>query len=76
MKDTSLKVFNFLKDNYGTEFTKAQIAEKTGLSIPVITGSVNGLRNHGLVEERVEMNGNVPTRYATLNAAGKEFVPN
>ena len=36
-------VLNFLKQNYGKEFSKQEIAEKLGISVPAVTGSLNGL---------------------------------
>ena len=43
MTTNSEMVLNFLKKNYGKEFTKAEIAEALGISIPAVTGSLNGL---------------------------------
>jgi len=40
-------VLNFLKKNYGKEFTKQAIAEALGISVPAVTGSINGLINKG-----------------------------
>lgn len=47
-------VLNFLKKNYGTEFTKNEIAEALGISVPAVTGSVNGLVKNELAVERKE----------------------
>lgn len=47
-------VLNFLKKNYGKEFTKNDIAETLGISIPAVTGSINGLVKKGYVVERLE----------------------
>ena len=53
-------VLNFLKKNYGKEFTKQEIAEALNISVPAVTGSINGLVNKGkktgvpYVTERIE----------------------
>ena len=41
MTQNSEQVLNFLKQNYGTEFSKQQIAEALGISVPAVTGSMN-----------------------------------
>lgn len=40
-------VINFLKQNFGKEFTKQEIADALGISIPAVTGSINGLIKKG-----------------------------
>ena len=47
-------VLNYLKNNYGTEFTKNDIAEALGISIAAVTGSINSLVKKGHAVERVE----------------------
>lgn len=47
-------VLNFLKKNFGQEFTKQEIAETLGISVPAVTGSINGLVKKGYVTERME----------------------
>lgn len=47
-------VLNYLKSNYGTEFTKNDIAEALGISIAAVTGSINSLVKKGHAVERVE----------------------
>ena len=47
MTEGSRKVFEFLKDNYGTKLTAADIATSLGVTGPVVTGSVNGLVKKG-----------------------------
>ena len=54
MTMNSEMVLNFLKKNFGTEFTKTDIAEALGISVPAVTGSVNGLVKNGYAVERVE----------------------
>lgn len=77
-------VLEFLKRNYGSEFTKAQIIAETKLSLPAVTASVNYLREHEYVTERVETYEEQPAtetrkakvktiRYETLTEAGLAF---
>lgn len=47
-------VLNYLKSNYGKEFTKQEIADALGISLPSVTGSINGLVKKDLVTERME----------------------
>lgn len=47
-------VLNFLKKHFGQEFTKNEIAEALGISIPAVTGSINGLVKKHYVTERLE----------------------
>jgi hypothetical protein len=60
MTQNSELVLNFLKKNFGKEFTKDEIAQALGISVPAVTGSINGLVNKGkktgipLVTERLE----------------------
>jgi len=42
MTANSELVLNFLKKNYGKEFTKKEISEAVGVSVPAVTGSLNG----------------------------------
>ena len=47
MTVNSEQVLNFLKSHYGTEFTKQEIADALGISVPAVTGSINGLIRKG-----------------------------
>ena len=79
-------VLNFLKKNFGKEFTKNEIAETLGSSIPAVTGSINGLVKKQYVTERLEevevepatdtRKAKVKTiRYETLTEAGLAYDP-
>ena len=79
-------VLNFLKQHYGQEFTKQKIAENLGISVPAVTGSVNGLVKKGYVVERIEevevepatetRKAKVKTvRHETLTEAGLTYDP-
>lgn len=84
--ENSEKVLNYLKSNYGHEFTKAELVEALGVSMPAVTGSINGLRKKGYITERleeVEMEPATETRkakvkvirYETLTEAGLAYDP-
>lgn len=82
MSDNGKKVFGFLKDNYGKELTAHDIAESLGVTVPVVTGSVNSLVKKGYAE-RVEKEipaaeeGKKATvvKYIGLTDAGLDFDP-
>lgn len=40
----AVKVLNFLKENFGKEFTKRQIADALNISISAVTGTINSLQ--------------------------------
>ena len=82
----SQMVLNFLKRNYGTEFTKKEIAEGAKVSFNTVNGSIRGLVQKGYVDERIEevvipatepgKKDTVGTiRYETLNEAGLAYDP-
>lgn len=50
MTQNSELVLNYLKQNYGSEFSKAEIAEALGIPVPAVTGSLNGLIKKGYAE--------------------------
>lgn len=54
MTPRSQMVLAHLQANYGKEFTKQEIAEALGISVPSVTGSVNGLVKKGYAVERLE----------------------
>lgn len=47
----SIQVLNYMKQNYGKELSKQEIAEALGISISAVTGSVNGLEKKGYCEK-------------------------
>ena len=47
MTTNSELVLNFMKKNFGQEFTKQEIADALGISVPAVTGSINGLIRKG-----------------------------
>lgn len=82
----SEKVLNFLKTNYGKEFTKQDIADALGISLSSVIGSVNALVKKGYVTERLEEVEVAPAtetrkaqikvvRHETLTEAGLSYDP-
>ena len=87
MTQNSELVLNYLKKNYGKEFTKKEIAEAVGVSVPAVTGSLNGLIKKGYAAttrtEEVVVAEATETRkaqvknvlYHTLTEAGLSYDP-
>ena len=79
MTDNSKKVLEFLKENYGKEFSKRQIAEESGIIFSAVNGSIRGLTNRNYVDvrqaaETIE-NKVVVTTYVKLNEDGLNYDP-
>ncbi len=47
MTQNSELVLNFLKKNFGKEFSKQEMAEELGISLASVVGSVNALQKRG-----------------------------
>ena len=87
MTQNSELVLNYLKKNFGKEFTKQDLVSALGISLPSVTGSINGLVKKGYVvntrEEVVELAPATETRkaqtktikYHTLTEAGLAYDP-
>lgn len=64
----SVAVFNFLKNNFGKEFSKQEIADALGISLAAVVGSINGHVKAGRVlvtrTEEVELEPATETRKA------------
>ena len=84
--ENSLTVLNFMKSHFGTEYTKSQLVDALGISLPAVTGSINGLLKKGYVTERLEEVEVEPAtetrkakvkviRYETLTEAGLAYDP-
>lgn len=50
----SRMVLEFLKRNYGTEYTKEEISKALGISLSSVIGSINPLVHKGYIDNRVE----------------------
>lgn len=84
MTENSRRVFNFLKENYGKNFTAQEIAAALDVSVNAVTGSVNGLcrdTKHPAYAMRTETqvegaDGKVATvKYISLTEEGLAFDP-
>lgn len=87
MTINSEKVLNFLKENYGKEFSKQEIADALGISMSAVIGSINPLEkkkySYTTREEVVELEPATETRkaktktvkYHTLTEAGLAYDP-
>ena len=89
ISDNSLSILNFLKKNYGKEFSKEEIAEALNISVKAVTGAlntINGMVKKGYVSERVEEIEVEPAtetrkakmktiRYETLTETGLAYDP-
>ena len=56
MTINSERVLNFLKENYGKDFSKQEIADALGISLSAVIGSINPLEKKGyskIVREEV-----------------------
>ncbi len=80
-------ILNTLKQNYGKEFSKQELVQKLGVSMPTVTATIRALTNKGYVigtrEETVELEPATETRkaktrvikYHTLTEAGLAYDP-
>ena len=85
MTINSERVLNFLKENFGKEFSKQEIADALGISLSAVIGSINPLEKNGYTkitrEEVVELEPATETRkaktkvvkYHTLTEAGLAY---
>ena len=87
MNINSERVLNFLKENYGKEFSKQEIADALNISLSAVIGSINPLEKKGyskiVREEVVELEAATETRkaktktvkYHTLTEEGLAYDP-
>ena len=87
MTINSEKVLNFLKEHYGQEYSKQEIADALGISLSAVIGSINPLETKGYSriarEETVELEPATETRkaktkvvkYHTLTEEGLAYDP-
>ena len=87
MTVNSEKVLNFLKEHYGDEFSKDEIAKALGISLSAVIGSINPLekKKYSKItrEETIELEPATETRkaktrtvrYETLTEAGLAYDP-
>ncbi len=87
MTVNSERVLNFLKEHFGEEFSKQEIADALGISLSAVIGSINPLEKNGYShitrEETVVLEEGTETRkpktkvvkYHTLTEAGLAYDP-
>jgi len=87
MTQNSEMVLNYLKAHYGEEFSKQQLADELGVSLPSVVGSINALQKREFTkitrEETIEDAPATETRkakthvvkYHTLTEAGLAYDP-
>jgi len=87
MTVNSERVINFLKEHYGSEYSKQEIADALGISLSAVIGSINPLEKKGYSrisrEETIELEPATETRkaktkvikYHTLTEAGLAYDP-
>jgi len=87
MTINSERVLNFLKEHYGNEYSKKEIADALNISLSAVIGSINPLEKKGYTqitrEETVELEPATETRkaktkvvkYHTLTEAGLAYDP-
>lgn len=87
MTTNAESVLNFLKKNYGHEYSKQEIAEELGISVNSVTGTMNALIRKGYAtitrEKTVEIAPETETRkakvqvvkYHALTEAGLAYDP-
>ena len=87
MSINSERVLNFLKEHYGNEYSKQEIADALSIPLSAVIGSINPLEKKGYSkvtrEEVVELEAATETRkaktktvkYHTLTEAGLTYDP-
>lgn len=80
MTENSKNVFHFLHDNAGLNITAQEIAQKLGITISAVTGSVNGLVKKGYAvrtEDTVTADDGktAVVKYISLTDEGMAFDP-
>ena len=87
MTINSERTLNFLKEHYGNEYSKQEIADALGISLSSVIGSINPLEKKGYTkttrEEVIELEPATETRkaktkvvkYHTLTEAGLTYDP-
>ena len=82
LKENSLKVYNFVKENDGKNMTAADIAEGTGLEVRSVNGIVTSAFQRKELMERIpaeielEDGSHKAVKFVRLTEAGKSFDPN
>ena len=81
LKENSLKVFNYVKENDGKNMTAADIAEGTGLEVRQVNGiATSAFQRKGLMERipaeiELEDGSHKSVKFIKLTEAGMAFDP-
>ena len=81
LKENSLKVFNYVKENDGKNMTAADIAEGTGLEVRQVNGIVtSAFQRKGLMERvpaeiQLEDGSHKAVKFIRLTDEGRAFDP-
>jgi DNA-binding MarR family transcriptional regulator len=76
-------VLNYLKQHFGQELTKQEIADALSISLPAVTGSINGLVRKGKTDgveyittrvEEVELEPKTETRKAKVKSVSHHML--
>lgn len=80
MTPNARRILDYMKQNFGSEMTKQDIAATLGLSVSAVVGTTNSLLKKGYATERQEVSldekGKEKTiKYVTLTEEGNDFDP-
>ena len=81
LKENSRKVFDYVKENDGKQFTAADIADALGLDVKSVNGIVTaafqrkGLMQRTPAEIQLADGTHKPVKFISLTADGKAFDP-
>jgi len=80
MTPNARRILDYMKQNFGTEMTKQEIAAALGVSVSAVVGTTNSLIKKGFATERQETtldekNKEKVIKYVVLTEEGNEFDP-
>lgn len=80
MTPNARRILDYMKQNFGTEMTKQEIAASLGVSVSAVVGTTNSLIKKGYATERQETtldekNKEKVIKYVVLTDEGNEFDP-
>ena len=80
MTPNARRILDYMKQNFGTEMTKQEIAASLGVSVSAVVGTTNSLIKKGFATERQEItlddkNKEKVIKYVVLTDEGNEFDP-
>lgn len=80
MTPNARRILDYMKQNFGTEMTKQEIAASLGVSVSAVVGTTNSLIKKGFATERQETtlddkNKEKVIKYVVLTDEGNEYDP-